>query len=157
MMGCSNPHPHGQIWANETLPNKLVKELAALGDYRQLHGTTLRRSGTSPLKPRRSGCVMCQPGTIGISSHTGPRLSDHGLIISGENWSSDGDNDRCRQNGISPQDRHRLVVPITGSPARFDRAIPAYPQALGLPAAHRARSALTARSPYFRPDLNPRR
>src|SRR5262249_13724619 len=27
MMGCSNPHPHGQIWANETLPNELEKEL----------------------------------------------------------------------------------------------------------------------------------
>jgi UDPglucose--hexose-1-phosphate uridylyltransferase len=41
MMGCSNPHPHGQIWANETLPNELVKELAAFGEYGQLHGTTL--------------------------------------------------------------------------------------------------------------------
>ena len=41
MMGCSNPHPHGQIWANETLPNELAKELAAFGDHRQLHGTTL--------------------------------------------------------------------------------------------------------------------
>jgi UDPglucose--hexose-1-phosphate uridylyltransferase len=41
MMGCSNPHPHGQIWANETLPNELSKELDAFGDYRQFHGTTL--------------------------------------------------------------------------------------------------------------------
>ena len=41
MMGCSNPHPHGQIWASETLPNELAKELVAFDDYRQLHGTTL--------------------------------------------------------------------------------------------------------------------
>ena len=41
MMGCSNPHPHGQIWANETLPNELAKELAAFRDYRQSHSTTL--------------------------------------------------------------------------------------------------------------------
>jgi UDPglucose--hexose-1-phosphate uridylyltransferase len=41
MMGCSNPHPHGQIWANETLPNELAKEQAAFADYRRLHGTTL--------------------------------------------------------------------------------------------------------------------
>ncbi len=41
MMGCSNPHPHGQIWANETLPNEMVKELAAFQSYRQAHGTTL--------------------------------------------------------------------------------------------------------------------
>jgi UDPglucose--hexose-1-phosphate uridylyltransferase len=26
MMGCSNPHPHCQIWANDTLPNEAVKE-----------------------------------------------------------------------------------------------------------------------------------
>jgi UDPglucose--hexose-1-phosphate uridylyltransferase len=26
MMGASNPHPHGQIWANHTLPNELLKE-----------------------------------------------------------------------------------------------------------------------------------
>jgi UDPglucose--hexose-1-phosphate uridylyltransferase len=41
MMGCSNPHPHGQIWANETLPNELSKEVDACDDYRQFHGTTL--------------------------------------------------------------------------------------------------------------------
>jgi UDPglucose--hexose-1-phosphate uridylyltransferase len=27
MMGASNPHPHGQIWANERLPNEPFKEL----------------------------------------------------------------------------------------------------------------------------------
>ena len=41
MMGCSNPHPHGQIWANQTLPNELAKEVAAFRDYRQAHGTTM--------------------------------------------------------------------------------------------------------------------
>ena len=41
MMGCSNLHPHGQIWANQTPPNELAKELAAFGDYRQLRGRTL--------------------------------------------------------------------------------------------------------------------
>jgi UDPglucose--hexose-1-phosphate uridylyltransferase len=29
MMGASNPHPHGQIWADERLPNEPAKELAA--------------------------------------------------------------------------------------------------------------------------------
>ena len=41
IMGCSNPHPHGQIWADETLPNELSRELTAFRDYRQAHGTTL--------------------------------------------------------------------------------------------------------------------
>jgi len=26
MMGCSNPHPHGQIWASQTIPNEPRKE-----------------------------------------------------------------------------------------------------------------------------------
>jgi UDPglucose--hexose-1-phosphate uridylyltransferase len=34
MMGASNPHPHCQIWANATLPNLPVRELASLREYR---------------------------------------------------------------------------------------------------------------------------
>lgn len=41
IMGCSNPHPHGQIWANEILPNELAKELGSMGDYYQQHATSL--------------------------------------------------------------------------------------------------------------------
>jgi UDPglucose--hexose-1-phosphate uridylyltransferase len=33
MMGSSNPHPHCQIWADERLPNEVVKEQAAQSDY----------------------------------------------------------------------------------------------------------------------------
>lgn len=43
IMGCSNPHPHGQIWANSTIPNEPRKEQAALLDY-QL---------------RRESCLLC--------------------------------------------------------------------------------------------------
>ena len=39
MMGASNPHPHGQIWATESLPNEPAKELA----QQQAHG----------------GCLLC--------------------------------------------------------------------------------------------------
>jgi UDPglucose--hexose-1-phosphate uridylyltransferase len=35
MMGCSNPHPHSQIWATSYIPNEPAKELAALTSYRQ--------------------------------------------------------------------------------------------------------------------------
>jgi UDPglucose--hexose-1-phosphate uridylyltransferase len=33
MMGASNPHPHGQIWADERLPNEPAKELARQEAY----------------------------------------------------------------------------------------------------------------------------
>jgi UDPglucose--hexose-1-phosphate uridylyltransferase len=41
MMGASNPHPHCQIWANETIPNELGKELSAFDAYRAGHGQCL--------------------------------------------------------------------------------------------------------------------
>ncbi|TAN23019.1 MAG: UDP-glucose--hexose-1-phosphate uridylyltransferase [Acidobacteria bacterium] len=43
MMGASNPHPHGQIWANAHVPNVMARELAALAGYRSRHG----------------GCLLC--------------------------------------------------------------------------------------------------
>ena len=41
MMGASNPHPHGQIWASRSLPDEQVLELAAQKSYLQEHGTPL--------------------------------------------------------------------------------------------------------------------
>ncbi|MGQ9633554.1 MAG: UDP-glucose--hexose-1-phosphate uridylyltransferase [Bryobacteraceae bacterium] len=41
MMGCSNPHPHCQIWANRTLPNEVVKEQAAQQRFFEQHGACL--------------------------------------------------------------------------------------------------------------------
>jgi UDPglucose--hexose-1-phosphate uridylyltransferase len=41
MMGCSNPHPHCQVWANEQIPTEPAKELRAQGDYLQAHSTCL--------------------------------------------------------------------------------------------------------------------
>jgi UDPglucose--hexose-1-phosphate uridylyltransferase len=35
MMGCSNPHPHGQIWADNTVPNVPRIEQASLTEYHQ--------------------------------------------------------------------------------------------------------------------------
>ncbi|MBF0280077.1 MAG: UDP-glucose--hexose-1-phosphate uridylyltransferase [SAR324 cluster bacterium] len=33
LMGCSNPHPHGQIWASDFLPNEVSKEEKCQKDY----------------------------------------------------------------------------------------------------------------------------
>jgi len=41
MMGASNPHPHGQIWASRSIPNEIVAELAGQKAYLQKHGTNL--------------------------------------------------------------------------------------------------------------------
>jgi UDPglucose--hexose-1-phosphate uridylyltransferase len=41
MMGASNPHPHGQIWATEHIPNDPSLELASQRDFFDCHGTSL--------------------------------------------------------------------------------------------------------------------
>ncbi len=41
MMGCSNPHPHSQIWALAHLPNEIAVEGASQADYLQKHGRCL--------------------------------------------------------------------------------------------------------------------
>ena len=37
LMGCSNPHPHSQIWAQSQLPNEIAKELASQTAYFEQH------------------------------------------------------------------------------------------------------------------------
>jgi UDPglucose--hexose-1-phosphate uridylyltransferase len=41
VMGCSNPHPHGQIWATEVIPQEPANEIAAQQKYRDDHGSCL--------------------------------------------------------------------------------------------------------------------
>jgi UDPglucose--hexose-1-phosphate uridylyltransferase len=40
-MGCSNPHPHGQIWANDFWPNEIAKEQKNQQAYYQQNNTAM--------------------------------------------------------------------------------------------------------------------
>ncbi len=41
VMGCSNPHPHGQIWSQSSIPNEVEKKDQHQSDYFQKHQKTL--------------------------------------------------------------------------------------------------------------------
>lgn len=41
VMGCSNPHPHCQIWASADLPLLVAREQDAQSEYLQQHGTPM--------------------------------------------------------------------------------------------------------------------
>jgi UDPglucose--hexose-1-phosphate uridylyltransferase len=41
MMGCSNPHPHSQVWSTGHIPTEPAKELACQEQYYQEHGACL--------------------------------------------------------------------------------------------------------------------
>ena len=65
IMGCSNPHPHGQIWANAMVPNEPQKEQEALLGYRSAHG----------------GCLLCD--YISVEQDAGDRLvyENEGFLV----------------------------------------------------------------------------
>jgi len=41
VMGCSNPHPHGQIWAQRSIPGEPAKEMENMQRYYAKRGTSL--------------------------------------------------------------------------------------------------------------------
>jgi len=41
IMGCSNPHPHGQIWSSSSVPLEVSKETAQQKQYFNKHGKSL--------------------------------------------------------------------------------------------------------------------
>jgi UDPglucose--hexose-1-phosphate uridylyltransferase len=56
MMGASNPHPHGQVWASRSLPNELAKEDASQRAYGEAGG----------------GCMLCD--YLSIERREGARI-----------------------------------------------------------------------------------
>jgi UDPglucose--hexose-1-phosphate uridylyltransferase len=56
MMGASNPHPHGQIWADESLPNEPAKELQSQQAYAAAGG----------------GCLLCD--YVALEERDGQRV-----------------------------------------------------------------------------------
>jgi UDPglucose--hexose-1-phosphate uridylyltransferase len=56
MMGCSNPHPHGQIWATGMVPNEPAREQERQHEYYQAHG----------------GCLLCE--VLALESQAADRL-----------------------------------------------------------------------------------
>jgi len=57
-MGASNPHPHGQVWASDFMPNEPHKEDAAQRAYFQRHGRALLDDYTAAELERRDRIVV---------------------------------------------------------------------------------------------------
>jgi UDPglucose--hexose-1-phosphate uridylyltransferase len=59
MMGCSNSHPHGQIWATQTVPNEPRKEQESFAEYLREHRSCLLCDYLS-LELEAEARVVCQ-------------------------------------------------------------------------------------------------
>lgn len=58
VMGCSNPHPHGQIWAGDFLPDLPQKADTAQKNYFQQHGKPLLQDYVNEELRRRERIVV---------------------------------------------------------------------------------------------------
>ena len=59
MMGASNPHPHGQIWATEHIPDEAAAEVANQSAYRSLHDACLL-CDTLKVELEQNQRIVCQ-------------------------------------------------------------------------------------------------
>ncbi|QRV99953.1 UDP-glucose-hexose-1-phosphateuridylyltransferase [Ceratobasidium sp. AG-Ba] len=63
MMGCSNPHPHGQVWSLSTIPEAPAGELASMRQYAAgTHPSSSPSDQTSsaPKGPGGRPCLLCE-------------------------------------------------------------------------------------------------
>jgi UDPglucose--hexose-1-phosphate uridylyltransferase len=65
LMGCSNPHPHCQIWANEALPNEIAREQTSFGEYAAGHGSCLLCDYVA-LERKLAERVICENSSFAV-------------------------------------------------------------------------------------------
>lgn len=63
MMGCSNPHPHGQIWSSEFIPEEPAAVLANLAKYHAAKGTHMLED-YAELEMKENVRIVCQNETF---------------------------------------------------------------------------------------------
>jgi UDPglucose--hexose-1-phosphate uridylyltransferase len=58
-MGCSNPHPHGQVWSLSEIPSFPATELENLRKY-SLQAPDPGNSSSTPKGPNNRPCLLCE-------------------------------------------------------------------------------------------------
>ncbi len=66
LMGCSNMHPHGQIWAQQTVPDEPAKETDYQRRYFEQNGTTLLSNYLAIELERGERIVCSNPGFVAL-------------------------------------------------------------------------------------------
>lgn len=63
MMGCSNPHPHGQIWSSEFVPDEPASVLANLEKYHKAKGSHMLEDYAA-LEMEQKVRIVCENDTF---------------------------------------------------------------------------------------------
>ena len=68
-MGCSNPHPHGQVWTTSSLPEEIETELSQLTKYRAEHSGAHMLADYAALEiEKRERVVFENEGFVAVCS-----------------------------------------------------------------------------------------
>lgn len=70
MMGCSNPHPHSQVWSLSEIPSLLSKELSALSKYAEAPGIPSNMLQNPDNRP----CLLCEYASYEATQADGERV-----------------------------------------------------------------------------------
>jgi UDPglucose--hexose-1-phosphate uridylyltransferase len=66
IMGCSNPHPHGQIWASDAVPNEVAAENLNQREYMAAHGQPMLVDYARHERERRLRVVYETEGWVAV-------------------------------------------------------------------------------------------
>ncbi len=66
MMGCSNPHPHAQVWATSSVPNEPAREHAAQYDYFQKNNSVLLLDYIDAEEADGSRIIVTNDSTVAV-------------------------------------------------------------------------------------------
>ncbi|KAF9405398.1 galactose-1-phosphate uridyl transferase, partial [Podila epigama] len=79
IMGCSNPHPHGQVWSTQDIPQEPAQELENMRQYHQKHHRCMLcdyvKTESSSSSASTVACSTNGTGTQLATSETGPNGS----------------------------------------------------------------------------------
>ncbi|KZT26204.1 galactose-1-phosphate uridylyltransferase [Neolentinus lepideus HHB14362 ss-1] len=78
IMGCSNPHPHGQVWSLSTVPSIPAAELTNLRQY----SLSTTAASSAPTGPKGRPCLLCEYVHYEL---TVPE-SEGRIVVKNEHW-----------------------------------------------------------------------
>ncbi|KDN48978.1 hypothetical protein RSAG8_02331, partial [Rhizoctonia solani AG-8 WAC10335] len=101
MMGCSNPHPHGQVWSLSTVPQIPAGELTSMREYAAgTHPSSSPSDQTSaaPKGPGGKPCLLCEYAHFEVY---GAAADNNRVVAKNGTWV--GSSDPCRGAYLDPR------------------------------------------------------
>lgn len=122
-MGCSQPHPHGQIWASDFLPNELARKDYQLREYYQKCGTNLLMDYVEAELKDGSRTVVETEHFLAVVPYWAAWPYETMLLPKRH---------VCRMNELTEDERNDLAVAIKKLTSRYDNLFQcSFPYSMG--------------------------